>query len=437
MSTSDVQGPETGGVGSTLRMLLAKDLRRAWRNPVPWLVHLLVPLVITGLIGLTFGGRSDAGALGRIRFAVVDEDDSPLTQFLRGAANRREASQYLEPVFLDRETALRRLTGNKISAVVIIPTNFTRNYLSGAVPTSIELIKNPAQSVHPAVLEELLGVAVTALNAVARNFQSELTAWLAVFEGKGDHHQVAALIERAGDRFQAVRQYIHPPLVSYEKEARPDEPKGGGAGAAPRFNMFGFLLVGMVGMFLLFLAGNGMTDLLRELRLHTFERYHTLRERLMPFVAGKIVFTIVLLVLGAVIMLGGGGLVFGIQWRQPLALGVLTFTYACFAAGLIAVLGALVPDERRAGAINTVVGMALGLAGGCAFPPESFPTFLRAHITPLLPSFWYADAARGLEFAGASAPWTIVTIKLIGLSVLLIVLAAFLFRRRFSSGLCL
>ena len=31
-----------------LRTLLAKDLRRAWRNPVPWLISLGVPFVITG-----------------------------------------------------------------------------------------------------------------------------------------------------------------------------------------------------------------------------------------------------------------------------------------------------------------------------------------------------------------------------------------------------
>ena len=67
-----------------LRVLLAKDLRRAWRNPLPWLINLIVPLAMTALIGLVFGGHSDSGALGRIRFAVVDEDKSLLGRFLRG-----------------------------------------------------------------------------------------------------------------------------------------------------------------------------------------------------------------------------------------------------------------------------------------------------------------------------------------------------------------
>jgi len=428
-----------------LRVLLAKDLRRARRNPLPWLINLILPLCMTALIGLVFGGRSESGALGRIRFALVDEDNSPLTGFLRGAANQQQAGQYLEPVFLDREAALREILDNKLSAALIIPTNFTRNYLTARETMSLELIKNPAQSIHPAVLEELLGAVVTGLNALSRNFQSEFPDWQAVFEGDADYHKIAALIERAGDKLNAVRAYAIPPLVSYEMEIRPVASNAGGAGvpgakagasrAGPAFNLFGYLLVGMAGMFLLFLAGNGMTDLQREVRLRTFERYHTLHHLLWPFVVGKVVFVIVLLLLCSVVLLGGGGLIFGIHWQAPVALAALTVGYACFAAGLMALMVALTPDERRGGALNTIVGMVLGVAGGCAFPLDGFPPFLRDHVTPLLPSFWFADTARRLEFGAAAVPWMLAILKLAALTGLLLALAAWLFRRRFRKGL--
>ena len=428
-----------------LRVLLAKDLRRARRNPLLWLINLIVPLCMTALLGLVFGGRSDSGAHGRIRFALVDEDDSPLTGILRGAANQQQGGKYLEPVFLDREAALREILDNNLSAALIIPTNFTRNYLTAREAVSLELIKNPAQSIHPAVLEEMLGALVTALNAIARNFQSEFPDWQAVFEGQGDYRKVAALIERAGDKFQKVKDYVNPPLVIYEKEVRAAGSDDGGTKApgaksgatrsGPSFNLFGYLLAGMAGMFLLFLAGNGMTDLHRELRLRTFERYHTVQHRLLPFIAGKIVFALVLLLMSSVVLLGGGALIFRIQWQQPVALAALAIGYSCFAAGLMALLVALIPDERRGNALNTIVGMALGVAGGCAFPPQEFPPFLRDHITPLLPSFWFADTVRNLEFGSAAVPWVFVTFKLAGASLILIGLAALLFRRRFRRGL--
>ena len=112
----------------------------------------------------------------------------------------------------------------------------------------------------------------------------------------------------------------------------------------------------------------------------------------------------------------------------------LTLGYAAFAAAGFAVLVALVPDERRANALNTIAGMGLGLAGGCAFPPAQLPAFLREHITPLLPTAWFVEAARAMQFDGDHAAWGIATVKLAAASLVLIALAAVLFRRRFASG---
>ena len=427
-----------------LLVLLAKDLRRAARNPLPWLINLLVPLCMTALIGLAFGVKSDSGALGRIRFAVVDEDQSLLTSFLRGAANQGEGGKFLEPVFLERDAALRLINDNKTSAVLIIPTNFTRHYLTGAGKVSLELIKNPAQSIHPAVLEEMLGAVVTGLNAVSRNLQSEFPEWQKVIEGGGDYRTVARLIERAGDKLTVAKNYINPPLVSYEREVRPQPntsvetkpgpSKSAASKSAPAFNLFAYLLVGLAAMFLLFLANIGLADLPREMRLHTFERYHTMQHRLLPFVAGKVLFAMILLLLSSAVMLGGGGLIFRIHWQNPLALMALTLGYAFFAAGLMAALVALMPDERRAGVLTTIAGMGLGLAGGCAFPSQSLPTFLREHISPWLPTYWFSETARNLEFGG-DVPWPLAAMKLAVLGVLLIGLAALLFRRRIRKGL--
>ena len=431
-----------------LRVLIAKDLRRTRRNPLPLVINILIPLVITALVGLTFGGKSDSSALGRIRFALVDEDKTILSDFLRGSANQREGGKYLDPVFMERDAALREINENKISAVLIIPTNFTRNYLTGKADVSLELIKNPAQSIHPAVMEELLGALITGLNAISRNLQSEFPAWQEVIEGKRDYKEISKLIERAGDKFKAARKFINPPLVTYEKDApadsttksaistnsvsgatRPAEKKSN-----PMAGTFAYLLVGMAGMFLLFLASNAMTDLHRELRQRTLARFHTLHHQLVPFVASKILFTVLVLLIASVILLVGGGLLFGVSWQHPLSLALLALGYAFFAAGLMALLVALIPDERKAGALNTIVAMALAMAGGCLFPPQALPAFLREHITPLLPSFWFVDAARSLQYSGGEVAWVFPLMKLCVASVVLIAVAAILFRRQFRRG---
>jgi ABC-type multidrug transport system permease subunit len=135
------------------------------------------------------------------------------------------------------------------------------------------------------------------------------------------------------------------------------------------------------------------------------------------------------------VMLGGGALIFRIHWQQPLALAALTLGYAAFAAGLMATLAAVIADERAANVLNNIAGMALGLVGGCAFPPQNLPVFLRDHITPLMPSFWFCDTVRNLEFGNAHVPWLFVTLKLIVLGAVFITIAVVLFRRRFKEGL--
>lgn len=426
-----------------LPVLLAKDLRRAWRNPVPWLINLALPLCITALIGMAFGGKSDRDALGKIHFAIVDEDDSVLTGMLRGMVNQKDGGKYLDPEFLARDAALRLVNDGKISAVVIIPTNFTRHYFSGATNGAIEIIKNPAESIHPAVLEEGLGVVATALSAISRNFQSEFPELRSVLDGEGDYHRVAALIERAGDKFKAARRYLNPPLVSYTKE-RPTAKIAVNPEAAAdqnnspkqesRFNLFAYLLAGLAAMFLIFIASNAMNDLHREVRLRTFARYHTFHERLLPFVTGKVVFAVVLLLICTTVMLGAGGLIFRIHWHQPLALAGLAVGYAVFAAGFMAALAAAFEDERSANVLNNIAGMALGLAGGCAFPPENLPAFLRDHVTPLLPSYWFCDTVRNLEFGPGNVPWLSTALRLALVGAVGIALAVFLFRRRFRAG---
>src|SRR2546425_247120 len=97
-----------------LRVLLAQDLRRLWRNPLPALINIALPLCITALIGLAFGGKS-GDELARIHFAVVDEDQSFLSRLLRGAMNQTQSSNHLDAVFGDRETALRQINDNQVS----------------------------------------------------------------------------------------------------------------------------------------------------------------------------------------------------------------------------------------------------------------------------------------------------------------------------------
>jgi ABC-2 type transport system permease protein len=423
-----------------LRALLAKDFARARRNPLPWVIFLLAPLCIAGIIGFAFGGGAREQKINRIRFALVDEDNTIVTRFLRGGLNQgnfggeRRSEVPLEPVLLARDPALAQLNDNQLSAVVIIPAGFSSDFLDGK-KTTLELIKNPAESIKPTIIEEGLGILTAGLDGLARNFAPDLVEWHKVLEGDADLEHVGPLLTQAGAKIRALGPFLNPPLVGYKKPGDSAATSSGTSGSGSGFNLFGHLLLGMAAMFLLFLGGLGMGDLHREIELRTLARYQTLHVSLTPFLAAKVVFTGLMLVLCAVIILGSGMAAFGVTWHQPLALGALTVTYALFAAGLMAVLVAWIPDQRKADPVRSMVSVVLSMAGGCAFPPEMLPPFFQAHVMPLLPTHWFTSTARAVEYGGAGpAAWLPVALKLALTGAALLALAAWLFRQRFAKG---
>jgi ABC-2 type transport system permease protein len=415
-----------------LRPLLSKDLRRALRNPVPYLVNLAVPMVITALIGMTFGGTSSQShTLGRIHLAIVDEDQSPLTDFLRGALSQREAAEYFEIQSRDREEAERLISDNKLSAVWIIPKGFTSDYLNGETGIAFELIKNPAQTYYPAIVEEILTLLTTALNGVGRNLRSELPSWRQLLEQEEfDLLKLATMLTQTGNRLEEVRAYVYPPLVQYRRPAGETAQSASNDAGGEGQSIFGYLLAGMGALFLLFVADRAIRDLYTEIDLRTFKRFHSYRQGLTVFVVAKAVFAVIVLVASAAILFGAGSLLFGFVWKEPAVLSALCLAYAVAAAGLMAAATALAGTARRADLLNTIFAILLGLAGGCMFPPHQLPAILRESVAPWLPTYWFAEAVRNLQYGGTGPAWWIVGLQLAAVGIFGLVASAVLFRRQ-------
>ncbi|MBE2214421.1 MAG: ABC transporter permease [Opitutaceae bacterium] len=221
------------------------------------------------------------------------------------------------------------------------------------------------------------------------------------------------------------------PLVITDLETRADTSTGQ---KGPAWSVFAFLLSGMAAMFLLYLIDHGMRDVYREMRLHTLERFKTIHEGLAVFLAGKIAFAVVLGSLAALILLGGGALIFQFTWREPLRLAALVVAYSFCGAGLLGMLAALAGTERRADALANIMIATLAIAGGCMFPIHMFPVWVRQWITPFMPTGWFAEAARALQDSGDTGPWLHSMAKCLAFGLVAVFIASALLRRRIEKG---
>jgi len=417
-----------------LLLLLGKDLRRLRRNPWVLVINLSLPFLICALMGLAFGGGSSDRGVGTIKIAVVDEDDSALSNFLRSALQQGEAREFLQPAVMSREEALRQLRENRISAAVILPAHFALDYLEGRSGIRLELIKNPAQSFHPAIVEELLGVLVEGLNALALNLREELSVMLDVFRKDAalpDFLALSRMYAKLDERSRAVRDYLSPPLVTYTKEER----NGGTAPGTPRgmSSTFAFLLPGMASMFLLFMADTLMRDLLREVRFGTLDRFRTLHDRLLVFIGAKVLTTLLVVFVGGMILFFVSALIFRFEWHQAPVIGLLLFGYAVAAVGLMAFCDALARSERRADVLNITLVIGLSFLGGAYFPASNLPSFFHEHVSGHLPNYWFIEAVRAVHFEDAT-DWWVPVAKLSSLGVLLLLLGAAMLRRQLLKG---
>lgn len=420
-------------------VLLKKDLTRACRKPWPYLFNLALPICITALIGLVFGPPSQGESMAKIKIAVVDHDQSIIGQLFKGALSQEESTQYIDPFFLSETNALNLLLENEVSAVLILPESFTDRFLSGEPPAPLQLIKNPAQSYYPAIAEEILRIVTEALNAITRNFSDELSLAIEAMQIKErtlpDFQLLSELVRRIGNKLEAGQYYLFPPLITYESETWKEEEQEEDSSSG--MNPFAYLLPGLASMFLLFLADGSVRDLYREVGGHTLDRFRTMRYELLIFILSKMVFGMVILMISSAVLFIGGGILFGIGWREPWSLMLLTVAFCFFATALMAFLAACAQTERRADMLNVVIIFLIAFLGGSMVPVREFPGFLRDYVSPFMPNHWFISGMHQLQFGWEvnSWGWLYATLKLVVLAVLFVWLASTLFHSLLAKGM--
>ncbi|MEM9644736.1 MAG: ABC transporter permease [Planctomycetota bacterium] len=414
--------------------LILKDLRRLRANWVGFVILMAMPMCITGLVGTVFGPSARNEEFPKIKLALVNEDENVIGDFILATTTGERSREFLDAVAADRDEAMDRINDNQLSAVVVIPSDFTERFLSGESPPAIELIKNPAQSFMPAITEELTRVVVEILNAVSLNLSEEMPEVAKVLEGSGvpDTARIAQVITRVGDRLERAEDYVFPPIIGYDQASETEAADDAESSANGGFNIFAFVMPGVVAMFLLFVAEGSVKDVIVERRNKTLNRFRTLRPHLASYFVAKSIYAVVVVMISASIMLFGGGWIFGIHWQSPVETALLTFAYAIFCVGFAFFLIAVIYRERLIVILTTIFIMLISFFGGSMMPSGELPPIIRDHISPWMPNHVYAQTIKRLQFDMPGPDWTVSCswLLIIGLGMLGVAVGLFQMRLR-------
>ncbi|RSN60906.1 ABC transporter permease [Amycolatopsis sp. WAC 04182] len=334
------------------------SLRRLARDRIALFFIVLLPVVVILVIGAVMRGQNGfrvAVVAGEGRFAVE------LTQSLAAAGT------LVTSPFTDESAARDALRRNEVDAVLLIPAGMDETLTAGA-PVELPLLttadSSAGQGAWSAVASVVAHQAATvqaatfAASRTSASFDELLPLARALDPAVP---QVAVRAETVGSTGDVL-----PPGFSY---------------SAPTMLVF-FVFINA-------LAGGAALIQTRRLGIHARILAGPVRPR--EVMLGETLCYLALTLLQSGLIIGVGGLLFGVDWGDPLAAVTLTFMWGLVGAGAGMLSGALFRTPEQASAIGPAVGIGAGMLGGCTWPLEIVPPAVRAagHVTP---HAWAVDA---------------------------------------------
>jgi hypothetical protein len=425
--------------------MVAKDLRRRLRSPLPTLLLLVFPLIFAGLIALTFGGGEARAP--KVRLLVEDRDGGLVGRFLLSALGQEEVQKHVEMQAVEKVggDVGALLERQQAAALLRLPAGLSADFVAGR-PARLELIRSPAQSILPDVAEQLTAVMAEVLSSAARLLRGPLdqirAARLPQGAGAGgggaSDREVARIAVLANGVVSRARPYLLPPVVQLEATTLPAPGAAAGprrAAGAPRGSNSLFLLfLPGISVFSLFsLSDQMMRDVLVE------ARQKTLRRQLAgPLRAGRVLVAkalataalaglslVFLTVLGALLAPRGVDLAGYLLLSLALVIATTGFASAMYGAAR---------NERQGATLAAVLSLVMAFAGGAFIPLDSLPGLLRS-LSPFSLIYWATRGYQRLVVNGEGLAAVLPNVAILaGVGALLLAVSAPLWQRRLLRG---
>jgi len=370
-----------------MRFVLAtarKDWHRYRRNLPELLLYIGIPLIIGGVIVLSFGGAG-GGPTPQAHVLIVDDDDSLASHLLVGALSQEDTGAPVRAEKVTQAEGRRRIDDGDASALLVIPAGFGKAVLEETT-TTLQLWVNPSQTILPRLVEEMLSILSDGFFYMHRLFGNELQL-IANGPPPGqntlDDLIVGGMAVAINQRMERLVDNFDPLRLKLEiKDLHPDEEAAIAAGeeqAAEEIpGGFGALfLPGIIMMSMLFMSMGSAGDIWVEREQRTLRRVVTAPRSVFAFMAGKSLASAGLMLVVCLVGLGIGYLYLGLSIRTlPISAlwaaagGVMLFT-------LMTAVQVSASSQRAGQILGLVLVFPLMMMGGSFFPFEAMPTWMQ------------------------------------------------------------
>jgi ABC-2 type transport system permease protein len=340
--------------------LLLKD-----RMAVIWMV--VLPLGMTLIGGLVFGGLGGGSEAVMIDLPVVDQDGGEMAALVLDILSQT-GNLNLETVH-DEETARELVADGDRAGAVVIPPDFSAATMSGQ-PTALELIVAPGGQTAP-----LLEGMVRGVTSAFSNVQA--TVEVAISEVQRATGSTDLDYEGiAGRAVATALERLHDPPVRAQVTSA--------GGAEESFDVSNQIVPGYAVMFAMFTVLSAAGGILEEKERGTFKRLLISPIPRWSLLGGKLMAQFLVGVGQIMLMFIFGMLVFRVNLGSS-ALGLLLVTLAmCWATTSLGILlVAVIRSRKQIHPITTLIILGSSAIGGSWYPLFMMPKWLQqvARIT--------------------------------------------------------
>ena len=201
-------------------------------------------------------------------------------------------------------------------------------------------------------------------------------------------------------------------------------------GSSDGFDALAYYAPSMAILFLMFTMISSARTFLTERDAGTLARLRTTPTREGELLGGKIIGVLATGLLQMSVLIMATRLIMGVDWGEPLAVGILVLLVVAATAAMGLVIAALVRSASQANVLGSAVVMVLAGVGGSFIPRQSYPVWLQT-VGYIGPNSWGIEGFQKLASGARLGDLTAEIIALLVLATTFFVIAMLASRRSF------
>jgi len=357
--------------------LFKADFKRRWNKPLLILLYLVSPIIFAAIMWLAFGGGGDG--FSPLNMAVVNKDkNGMISDFLVNAFKNEQMEDRLKTYNTDKKTADKMLENGEISAILIIPENFTGDFFDEKNPSLI-LKKNPAHQIYPEMSETILEILKEAVDYLLTFFYDEFQILKNAFENEGNitEEKLINLYDDMKNKIEIIVKIVEEPSIGLDEVKEKEEKE--------KVPITVYFFPGLSFFFMFFIASAALTDSVKERSKFILKRLFASNLRKYEYALSKILSCVIFILVIEIVLSIAGYMFFSLTVESVLLFLGLIFIAAVLITSLFVIITSISEKETQVHNISMIFIFLFAILGGSMIPVQNLPDFLKsiAFISPI------------------------------------------------------